>query len=285
MTSKLDGARTILEVHNSKSTKPVDIKAFFDNLTEMGGTSEDTLMAASWEDLEMCGAPRILARQIATFFRGDQKETVQKVILEDGNLERLAKAMTPRQLISAFDPKQPKSPVAEQLKFLSEGKEFLIFNDDGTIDEETSYMLLSQMDDYGPISTYVNASGDLKTPYAVGKQPTQIANEHPLFPGVALRNGISLIGCDWDKINWQTKKILYLAITKTKEIDMSQMHELDVYNLAVSGMVSRRCIKAASLYKECEILGNLPSLSVQLGKKANKDNSNNPFNLGKNHCV
>jgi hypothetical protein len=289
LNSKLAGARAILEAHNnSSSTKSVDVEAFFINLANMGGSSEDTLSAASWEDLEECGAPRILARRIATLFRGEQQQTtgIQKVILEDNDPEKLAKAMTPAQLLDVYDPKQLKTPVAERLKFHSEGKKFIVFNDDGTINKEVSLKLLNELDDHGEMPTFVTPDGDVRPTYAVGERPDQIANEHPLFPGIALRNGVSTIGCDWDKIDWKTKKTLYLAVTETLEIDMSKMHELDVYNLATTGMIGRRCIEAAKLYKEREALGNLPSLRAKLGSaKVTEKKGNNPFNLGKNRSI
>lgn len=289
LNSKLAGARAILEAHNSKSTRPVDVEAFFTNLTDMGGSSEDTLSAASWEDLEACGAPRILARRIATLFRGEQPQgtsTIQKVIVEDNDPEKLAKAMTPTQLLDAYDPKQLKTPVAERLKFHSEGKKFIVFKDDGTIDKETSLKLLSELDDHGEMTTFVGPDGDVRPTYAVGERPDQVTNEHPLFPGVALRHGVSAIGCDWNKVNWKTKKTLYLAVTETSEIDMSKMHEIDVYNLATTGMIDRRCIEAAKLYKEREALENLPSLRIRLGKGTEKtQKGNNPFNLGKNRVI
>jgi hypothetical protein len=98
---------------------------------------------------------------------------------------------------------------------------------------------------------------------------------------------VSAIGCDWNKVDWKTKKTLYLAVTETAEIDMSKTHELDVYNLATTGMIDRRCIEAAKLYKELEALENLPSLRVKLGSvKAEKgQKGNNPFNLGKNRSI
>jgi len=286
--SKLDGARAILEAHNSQSTKKVDAETFFTNLTEMGGSSEDSLSAASWEDLEVCGVPRILARRIATLFRGEQPQAqdIQKIILEDNDPEKLAKTMTPAQLLDVYDPKQLKTPVAERLKFHSEGKKFIVFNDDGTINKEVSLKLLGELDDHGEIPTFVTPDGDVRPTYAVGERPDQIANEHPLFPGIALRNGVSTIGCDWDKVDWKTKKTLYLAVTETFEIDMSKMHELDVYSLATTGMVGRRCIEAAKLYKEREALGNLPSLRAKLGSaKVTEKKGNNPFNLGKNRSI
>jgi hypothetical protein len=289
LSSKLAGARAILEAHNSQSTKPVDVETFFRNLDEMGGSTEDALDEATWEDLENCGAPRILARKIAAFFRGDRPQVgqgVQKVILEDNDPEKLAKAMTPAQLLDVYDPRQLKTPVAERLKFHSEGKKFIVFNDDDTINKEVSLKLLSELDDHGEMSTFIAPNGDVRPTYAVGERPDQIANEHPLFPGVALRNGVSIIGCDWDKVDWKTKKTLYLAVTETLEIDMNKMHELDVYSLATTGMVGRRCIEAAKLYKEREALGNLPSLRAKLGStKVTEKKGNNPFNLGKNRSI
>jgi hypothetical protein len=295
LDSKLAGARAILEAHNSKSTKPIDIVAFFNNLTDMGGSSEDTLSAASWEDLEECGAPRILARRIATLFRGDQPQgQVQKVILEESDPDKLAKAMTPSQLLDAYDPKQLKTPVAERLKFFSEGKKFIVFNDDDTVNKEVSLRLLNELDDHGEMLTYIGADGSIRFTYSVGERPDQVTNEHPLFPGVALRNGMSSVGCDWDKVDWRTKRILYLAVTETHEIDMSKTHELDIYDLAINGatakMVDRRCIEATKLYLEREKLENLPSLRVLLGKKMTKAEyetlrANNPFNLGKNRSI
>jgi hypothetical protein len=196
--------------------------------------------------------------------------------------------MTPAQLLDAYDPHNLKTPVAERLKFFSEGKKFIVFNGDGSIDKEISLNLLNELDDHGETETYVSADGDIRTTYAVGERPDSITNEHPLFPGVALRNGCSAIGCVWDVINWKTKKTLYLAVTETGEIDMSKMHELDVYSMATTNMVDRRCIEAAKLYKEREALGNLPSLRARLGKAKIVDpnqKSNNPFNLGKNRSV
>lgn len=281
LNSKLAGARAILEAHNSSSTKPVDVEGFFTRLTDMGGSSEDALISASWEDLEMCGAPRILARRIAAMFRGDQQQepqfgSPQRVILEETDPDKLAKAMTPAQLIAVYDPKQPKSAVGERLKFLSEGKKFLVFNDDGTINQALSCKLIDELDDHGEVEEYVSPEGDVSLVCAVGERPDRTAMEHPLFPGTALRNGLSECGCDWSNINPQIAQTLYLAVTETKEIDMNVSHEADVYDLAVgSGIanaakslaqINRRCIQAAKLFKERAALGKLPSLRKQSAK-------------------
>lgn len=292
--SKLSGARAILEAHNSKSTNPVDADKFFTNLSEMGGSSEDALSAASWEDLEACGAPRILARQIGKLFRGDQPQEgqgVQKVIIEDRDPEKLAKAMTPAQLIDAYDQKFPKSPVAERLKFFSEGKKCIVFNDDGTVNKEISLRLLNELDDHGEMPAFVTTSGEVRQVYRVGEKPVQAVQEHPLYPKTALRNGVSECGCDWNSIDIAIQQTLYLAVTKTGEINMEDYKEWDIFEIAAGGVakVNRRYIQAAKLFSELKALGDLPSLRVKVVKMTKDEyktfQANNPFNLGKNRSV
>lgn len=72
LNNKLSEIRVILETHNAATIAPIDIEAFFRNLTNMGGSSEATLIHVTWEDLEACGAPRILARRIALLFQNKQ---------------------------------------------------------------------------------------------------------------------------------------------------------------------------------------------------------------------
>ena len=294
LSSKLAGARAILEAHNSQSTKPVDVDQFFTNLTEMGGSSEEALSEATWEDLEKCGAPRILARKMATLFRGEQEKStqaVQKVILEDNDPEKLAKAMTPAQLIDAYDPKQSKSPIAERLKFFSEGKKFIVFNDDGSVDKGTSLKLLNELDDHGEANEVVGPEGDVRSVYTIGERPDRTAAEHPLYPKTALRDGISESGCFWNSIDISVQQTLYLAVTETNEIDMNNVKEWDIFEIATGGVakVNRRYIQAAKLFNERKILGDLPSLRIKLGKivKTTEEvfKDNNPFNLGKNRSM
>ena len=74
---------------NSKAFEDslLKIDDFFKKLTGLGGSTEDTLAEATWEDLESCGLPRILARKVATIFRGEQQVSgpvvPQRVIMEN----------------------------------------------------------------------------------------------------------------------------------------------------------------------------------------------------------
>jgi len=68
---KIQSALKILENHNS--TVPdrllIDRDSFLKSLRELGGTTEASLRQCSWEDLEECGLPRLIARQVSQIFR------------------------------------------------------------------------------------------------------------------------------------------------------------------------------------------------------------------------
>ena len=293
LNSKLAGARAILEAHNSQSTKPVDVDQFFTNLTEMGGSTEEALAEATWEDLETCGAPRILARKIATLLRGAPEISSQgptKVIIEDADPEKRAKAMMPKELIEAYDPKHPKSPISLRLKELAEGKRFVVFNDDGSLNTAASLRLFEELDDHGELEEYDLGDGNIVPVYLVGDRPDRAAMEHPLFPGKALRNGRSDCGLDWNVVNLQIAQTLYLAVRETHEIDMDRMSEIDIYEMATASAsltrINRRCMEAAKMFKELQALGNLPSLRIALNKQGKTEKGvNNPFNLCKNRSI
>ena len=276
---------------NSKAFEDslLKIDDFFKKLTGLGGSTEDTLAEATWEDLESCGLPRILARKVATIFRGEQQVSgpvvPQRVIMENQDPDVKAKAMTPSELIIAYNPKYPKSPIGERLKTLSESKKFLVFKDDNTIDCGLSHRLFDELDDHGELDVVDIGNGNYVPVFAVGDRPGRTAMEHPLFPNTALRNGVSDCGCDWSTVNERINQTLYLAVTETHEIDMSKDHEADLYELAVSSQglirLNRRCIKAASLWSALPVKKR-PALVVEIEKASGSVAKDNPFNLGKN---
>lgn len=292
LNSKLSGARAILEAHNSQSTKPVDVEAFFRELSEMGGSTEEALAEATWEDLEKCGAPRILARKIATLFRGEQTVSgpvvPQRVIIEDNDPEKKAKAMTFVELLRAFDPKDPKSPIGDRLKKISGGRKFLVFNGD-TINVEVSLNLLEELDDFGE-KDEVEIDGNIFPTYVVGNRPGRFTYQHPLYSDKLLRTNDP-----WYKLldGTPTQKrvvlTLHLAAIRTHELCVDEMNEAEVLELATSDnalmRVNRRYVKAALMYQELAEVNAEPNLRVALQSSDRPLPKQNPFNLGKNRTT
>lgn len=52
-----------------KPSKAIDSEKFVEKIVLYGGVADELLRQCSWEDLEHCGVPRLLARKIAAIFR------------------------------------------------------------------------------------------------------------------------------------------------------------------------------------------------------------------------
>lgn len=283
LKDRLSRARNILEAHNQASSTPIDIEGFFTKLKEMGGTTEESLSEATWEDLQECGAPRILARKIAAEFRGeDQKEhePLQKVIIEDNDPIKQAQRLTPGELIAEYDPQHPKNPIGERLKDLAEGRRFLVFQDGGKVDVMASRQLFDELDDYGERDDFT-VGGIPRKVYKIGDRPGRTVDEHPLFPGVPLRaNGCSEADCNWGEVPLKVRQIYRLAV-KSGELNVDEFREADLHTEATTRDEEEICRlyrKAAVKWQELEGVGKLPSLKVVLGGETKaKSEHNHPF--------
>ena len=283
ITDRLSRARQILEAHNQESSVPVGIDSFFTKLKEMGGTTEDTLSAATWEDLQLCGAPRILSRKIAEIFRDeDQKgREVQKVIVEDNDPIKRAQRLLPMDLIAEYDPKHPKNPIGERLTQLAEGRKFLVFqsDDNTTVNVIASQQLFDELDDYGERTDFI-VGGIPQKVYKVGDRPGRTVDEHPLFPGVPLRsNGCSEEDCNWGEVPLEIRQIYRIAI-EIGDLGADDYREADLHTEATTRPkedICRLYRKAAIKFQEHKELGNLPPLKVVLGGKSESPGLNSPF--------
>jgi hypothetical protein len=57
-----------------KVPKPVSDERFVEKLVKLGGVSDELIRQCSWEELENCGLPRLLARDVAKIFRAREVE-------------------------------------------------------------------------------------------------------------------------------------------------------------------------------------------------------------------
>jgi hypothetical protein len=289
LQDKLSSARSFLEQHNSsvgENGKKVDIDHFEEKLAELGGISEETLKMATWEDIESCGVPRILARKIADQFRMHDGPAPQpeKIIVIDDDPVKQAANMTPNQLVEKYDPEYPDNPFGAKLKEVSEGQRFIVFNNDETVNVPVAQKLLQELRDDYPERASVVVDGDVHDVYAVGDRPNRYAFEHPLRPGQLLRpDGTSEAGCDWSNIPLEVKQLLYVAVKWSGEIHAPTQDEYDIHAY-VQGKdyreVAKRYQKAALRFKELSETNQLPQLRIKLGRTSKKTKTQDPFNRG-----
>jgi hypothetical protein len=101
----------------------IDIQAVKNKLIQLGATSEAALSKCSFEDLEGCGIPKLLAKTVAQVFRNGPAPEKQK---ESWVSDRSAERMTLEELVSRYNPEQ-ENAVSRKLAAIAYKSRFLAF--------------------------------------------------------------------------------------------------------------------------------------------------------------
>ncbi len=276
--SKLEGALAIVESHNSslgEDAEKINAENFVAKLKEMGGTSEQALSACTWEDLQDCGLPRILARSVANTFRAEEKD--QKIVIVDDDPVKHAARCKPDELVDKYDPEDSNNPYGERLSVLSKGERILVFNDNGSFNTDATKNELQRIRDGRKGREQVGVDGVILKTYQVGNRPGRYVDEHPLFKGVPLEsNGNSANGIAWGDIPFGIRQLTHIAVNMTDELDPNDDEEIDIFE-KLDGKDWAKCAarypQAAVQFKSLKNLGDLPKLKVELGE-------NGPIGVG-----
>ena len=286
---KVTAAQAIVEEHNSHideadSESRLSWDDILIKLKKRGGTTEETLREMTWEDIQDCGVPRILARRIANqvFRQTDEELTADKIA-----------AMSFIKLFESYDPTgETNSAVRDRLKAESDGRRCVVFDpsDATKILVLASVKALRQLKDGLPEqeSVHITQSGSngkvLAKLYKIGETPNEFVGENFLYPGKILRDGVcDNTGRNLDAIPVEAQQIVYLAITATNEVtidDVEAAHRvLDTLECDDPvGKAQSRYGKATLRLQELKLLGNEPKLLLR--KNGDPNRSNNPFNTG-----
>jgi hypothetical protein len=280
---KLTRARAIIDEFNAQSDKDGQINPdkFEKSLKAAGGVNEQLLQECTWEELQKCGLPVLLARKVASIFREAQSahDATNAYISE-----KKAQKMAPRYLIEAYDPKEKNSAVHKRLAELSRGKKFLVFKTDGKVDAVVSEKLLREVQDGFPErETYTDTEGQPLPVRAVGVDPKKtMVDENPLYAGRPLRpdGTCDQINRSWTGVPQAIRQTLYLAVTKTGEVKLTHDKAHDLLDLALQNdekKIKTRFPKAVVLLKELTDSGTAPTLKIALNNEDVTARSNNPF--------
>lgn len=275
---KIQSASKIVETHNS--TVPDNLKinwdSFLEKLQTIGGTTEETLRQCSWEDLESCGLPRLVARQVSQIFRKHNDGNNKKASYVSAGK---AAYMTIKELMERYDPKNSDNVVGGRLKKISGGMRCVVFNNDGTVNVDISTKLLEDIQaGYEELSRIT--IGDRPVPtYKIGETVGNFVDENPLYPGRPLRRGV----CDqtnrsWEGVSGVVRRILYIALKGELRNSSGIEDAHRIIDLAISesaeSKVRARYPEASIQYDELEKIGQLPLLKVELKRNLNNSSSN-----------
>lgn len=283
--NKINSVKQIIEIHNqnAEEKRKINFETFLRVLQGMGGTTEESLSLCTWEDLETCGLPRLIARQVSQsiFRKNDANHS------NNGSTfyysEKKVQQMPIQDVVAAYNPKDPKNAIGKRLFDISNGKRCIIFTTEGKVNVSETVKMIEDINN-GLDELDVAFVEGVPTPvYKVGERIDLYADENPLYPGRALRTGgvCDQTGRSWDGVSLKIKQLLYIAITLTKELritDIDSAHSaLDkaVCQAAEDGIV-RRYSKAYLKYQELLKEGKLPVMKIKLGG-SDSSKSNNPF--------
>ena len=272
--TKMAQVRALIEAYNASAAAKIDFAAFEKKLQALGACTDGTLAKVSWEDLQECGLPKLLARQVAEELRGPSAK-------DDFVSQKKVDRMRYEELIERYEPREDNA-IARKLKELSGGKRFIVFLDTGTLDPVSTLRLLVELRrGYSEVGITTNSKGMPAQVYKVGEVPNDELDENPLYPGRALRTDET---CDqtlrsWKGVSLQARQLVYLALTSTHEVSVKSISEAhDLLDLLVAhdaAWLTLRWVKAGLLYAELSAKNQLPRLKVKLSHDAG--GGNHPF--------
>lgn len=280
--AKLDRARQIITEHFAAldpqvhagspqtTTEPSHAQLrtdeFFDKLRAAGGTNETALAECSWSDLEKCGIPTLIAKQVANVFRSNSAKPDEPLVTS-----RMVERMTLEQVIARYNPREDNA-IHERLRKEGKGKRFVAFLDTGETDVAGTMALLQEIKQgFGERQLY-----NARRIYAVGESPDNLVDVNPIYPSRALRPDGT---CDQTNRSWagvplEVRQLVHL-IVPTINLSLEKAH--DLLDLALDpnavARLSQRYAVAAVGFDERKRLGTLPSLKMLLagGGEGGKD--------------
>lgn len=290
--AKMAEAQRIVDAHNvalpEGSEAKIDWTAVSGKIKTMGGTSVENLRSMTWEDLQECGLPKLLARRIANEIFRQKEEAPKKPGLSIPLTETRVAAMSGRALLEVFDPTGETNPaVTKRLAELSFGKPFVVYVD-GKVDVNVSDTLLRELRRGEPARDQYTIPGTSKV-----VQPRKAVwvlrshqDENPLFPKTALREDETCpySGRSYKGVPLRVRQVLYLAL-QTKELDCSNPKEAHDILDRIDGrtpekmleFVTTRYPKAVLLLQELEDKGQTLPLRITPKEDSSTDRKENPF--------
>jgi hypothetical protein len=201
------------------------------------------------------------------------------VVNNNASIDELVKTLRPigqwgdLELLEKYS-KDCSIEIEEELQKRSKGRFCIIFNDDGTIDTESSLYMIRRARTQDTPSTFEIRSEVLKT-YRIGEFPLEVFYECPVHSNILLVDGYcEECGKKWDVENFERNVLLRLIVQNEKNID------IHLYSTQTVKELKKVFPKVWLLYKDLETEEKLPSLKRKLSKTRQGD----PFRvISSNH--
>jgi hypothetical protein len=278
---KIESARKVIDEHNGNVDKEdqIDFAEFTKKLRKDGGSSDEALKAVSWEDLQKCGLPSIMARRLTYLFRKDgDGESGKSTYIS----EKKVLGLSYKELVERYNPKDVKNPVGKRLRDLSDGKKFVVFDDNNKVIVDATVHLLEDIINGMPEILTAFIGGRPLPIYSIGERPDFYVEENPIYPDRPLRSNETCdqTGRSWQGVATDVRQLLYMAINtcELEIITVSDAHDILDKVLSKDSSIDSfraRYPEASKLFDEKSKMGQLPLLKIKVGNTSSS--GNNPF--------
>jgi len=270
-------AKSVITQFNSQVPEnhryPVD--DLEDRLYGFGASTDQDLRGMKWEEWESVGLPRRLAQSVAAIYRGAEEHassSSQTMTLRTVSDE--VSELSNRDLVARFaqNPTVLHGAVAEQLRARSGDRPCIGYHADGSIDVETTTMVLEGLATGDEFGDFTKARGRRVNLYKVGHRQGEVRNEHPVFAGRSLRaDGLDHFNVDWSAVPLECGQLIRLAV-ETGGINpetigrkgLIRLRDIALQEGALASL-QERFSKAARLFEDRRELDSLPVLKARSG--------------------
>ena len=310
---KLDQAQAIIEAQNAEilvgEDDRIDFDSFVKCLRKKGGKTVKALALCSWNLLQECGLPELVAQGVADAFREKPKPSKQKAdapVAPAGPgfilpTSMLAPDMSDEELLRLYDPLKSTQPVAVELRKRAGDRPFIVFNPESSKhDEKASLELLKEIvEGEAPRKTF-KVDGRPQPVFRIGERPDQSRIVNPLYPAQVLRADGE---CDNTGLNWSQVaedsphllQLVFLAVDSTlgtgevKVRDVDHAHQTFELITGEDGENKFRSrYQTTSLrFDELQQTDSLPPMkkllpraSVMAAQRVHQGGNNDPFRPG-----
>jgi len=254
-------------------------------MSKIGGTDDESLRLASFEDLEGIGVPKLKAKQIANIFRA--KDTASDADEQDAALmiHKPISDWPVELLLKKANPNKPYSSEMIELKKRFGDKSVIAFNDDDTFNLDVTLKVIERIQEGFTIDLAMYAN---KRIYKVGEGPWRIKDACPLHPDIPLIDG-RCHKCQqtWSKLSKTLRRVVYF-IGKRKLVDVSSRPQvIELFKMASTSdantpdaVLANETLcntypEALHDYNDAKKRDELPGLTVDIG--ADENGGGNPF--------
>lgn len=272
--SRISKAKSIIDGYNTlvDDDKKIDANKFIGRLKSNGCVTEDAIVNyVTWEDIENCGIPKILAKQIATeAFRCNITAVAG---FSHGSIDQLS----PSSLLDRCDPQDKNCPYSKRLNELAEGKRFVVYNKDGSLNREVTLMILDRLEDFPNLEHYSLDSGPTAV-HKIGVKIDTIVDEDPFRPGKPLMpNGFSIGGIDWSAISMYHKQLVHIIMRGN---DGANQNEYDLAESCRNVTITKKFPSYVVMLDDMIKRGVEPKLRIHhndSSKNTKQNKLNDPF--------